>query len=163
MADKNLTQSEEARDNVLERSGAGRLTAVGAAAALHSGDEDPNSVDTHPDDHEIEGDPKPDYVGKPGKNAGLQDEEAIYTVNGTIDPMTVPSPSGPQPVGAVTASKEDAVRRLEKARLDQDEQEHDIKAEKEAAAKRQEEEKAAAQGRPISNPPQQTPDDDDED
>jgi hypothetical protein len=163
MTDKNLTQSDEGRENVLDRTTAGATTqtATGAAAKQHSDDEDPNTIDTHAEDHEVEGDPKPDYVGKPGKNAGLQNEEAIYTTNGTIDPMTVPSPSGPQPVGAVSSSREDAEDKLEKARLDQDEDEQEIKEQREQTRKRIEEDRANAQGRPISNPPHQTPDDED--
>jgi hypothetical protein len=164
MTDKNLTQSDEGRELVLDRTTAGATTqtATGAAAKQHSDDEDPNQIDSHPKDHEVEGDPKPDYAGKPGKNAGLQKEEAIYTVNGTTDPMTVPSPSGPQPVGAVTSTKDEAEQALETARLDQDEDEAEIKEQREQTKKRIEEDKAAAQGRPNPfNPPHQTPDDED--
>lgn len=54
-----------------------------------------------------------DKLGDNPKPQGLQAEPAVWTKNGTVEPGTLPSPSGPMPVAASTTTKEDADKKLE--------------------------------------------------
>lgn len=67
----------------------------------------------------IEGQPKADLIGKGGKPSELQKPgSALFVSNGSIDPTTVPSPTGLQPVGAVATSPEHAKELIKQRRED---------------------------------------------
>jgi hypothetical protein len=53
-------------------------------------------------------------VSKDGKPIGLQKEDAMLLTNGTVEPGTVATASGPVPVAAVVASAEDGAERMER-------------------------------------------------
>lgn len=116
-------QSDEVRETMLQRSSAGALTAVGVEREHRLGDADervPKGEDRG-SKQEIEGgEPEPDFPQHPGPKArGLGLEAANFTTNGTVPGTFVGSPSGPIPVSAVATSVEDAQKRLQQVRKEE--------------------------------------------
>lgn len=100
------TQSEEDRQAELDRSAAATTTATGQAKSYFSGEEQEriDSLDSRGSQVEIAGTAKADFAAVEGAQPeGLQAEQAIFVVNGTVDPNTVASPTGPVPMSAVTS------------------------------------------------------------
>jgi hypothetical protein len=94
-------QSEEGRETVLKRAVQGRSTATGQAAYLHSDEYEEPEESENENRTQVGDEPTGDFGDAKADNpSGLQTEEATYTVNGTVNPMFVATPSGPQPIGA---------------------------------------------------------------
>lgn len=113
------TQSEEDRQAELDRSGAAQTTATGQAKSFLSGDEQKRieSLESRGSQVEIAGTPKADFAAAEGAQPeGLQAEQATFVANGTVDPNTVASPSGPVPMSAVTNNPQRA-QQLKEAQL----------------------------------------------
>lgn len=111
-------QTDELRDVNLSRAPTGSGTATGQAIAQKSGEEDEriSSLENRGSPQEVAGGDsiKADFAGgETSEPTGLQAEPAQFAVNGTLNPAMVASPTGLVPVGAVAASPEDAVRRVE--------------------------------------------------
>jgi hypothetical protein len=99
-------QSEEAKRAVINRSGAGGLTAVGAERARLAAEEADEDTSDRPRGSEIPivgGDPKADFPAHDAPEArGAQAEPSQFTTNGSLPVGHVASPSGLVPVSAVT-------------------------------------------------------------
>lgn len=110
-------QDEEARLRILARSPGGTGTATGVAQQHFSGEEDARIENLEDRGSTVPiagGSPSADFAaGEPSQPVGAQAQPAHYTVNGTIDPMMVATPGGPQPVGALAGTVSAAQGRVD--------------------------------------------------
>jgi hypothetical protein len=111
-------QSEEMRAEILASAPKGADTATGQAFAHDSGEEEERieGLENRGSDNPIAGGEGivADYSGQETQEPiGLMAQPAHFTVSGTINPTEVASPSGPVPLGSVTASLADAQKRIE--------------------------------------------------
>jgi hypothetical protein len=85
----------------------GPETATGLQMAFEAGDQEVPRGDER-------GAPNPpDEVDPDGKPQGLQAESALFVSNGSVPHDVVATPTGPQPVGAVAGSAEDAQKMID--------------------------------------------------
>ena len=90
----------------------GSGTATGAEL-INDGKKIPTGADAGSKTPIAGGPPKPDDEAKGGKPQGLQAEPAIFTVNGSLEPHTLPSASGPQSASAGGGSQEEVQKKLD--------------------------------------------------
>lgn len=122
-----LRETHKTKDGAVIPKGAqtGSSTATGQAIAEE--ERKPIKGKERGSTQKIEGAPKTGDLGIKGasvKPQGMQKEPAVYVTNGTVEPLTIGTPSGPQPVASVAATPEAAKKLIDERR---EQQKHELR------------------------------------